>query len=285
MCMYITGAEQIKAECIGIDKYLQNVQSDTVTKRYNLRHSPRSKSMNMEVDDNMNMGVDNTNVASTSTGVGDIRDKENVIINAEIGEMEDETEFYKGLKNRMKWSNIIQNSKSKMHIPAWTGTVVTGDVLEPIDYFYKLFDNDVMEMICKESNRYALQCGINNQLCLSTEDLERFMGCGIYMSLVRLPWVRMYWSPETQISAITDCLTRRRFDAIKRFLHFSDNEKAPERESFFFDKLYKVRPLIELINNNFQTIPLSEHLSVDEMMVPYTGTRGPRYYVKLKPNP
>ena len=49
----------------------------------------------------------------------------------------------------MKWSNIIQNSKNEMHIPTWTGTVVTGDVLEPINYFYKLFDNDVMEMICK----------------------------------------------------------------------------------------------------------------------------------------
>ena len=126
--MYSAGAEQIKAGCIGIDKYFQNVQSDTVTKRYNLRHPPRSKSMNMEVDDNMNMGVDNTNVASTSTGVGDIRDKENVIINAGIDEVEKETEFYQSLKDRMKWSNIIQNSKSEMHIPAWTGTVVTGDV-------------------------------------------------------------------------------------------------------------------------------------------------------------
>ena len=43
----------------------------------------------MEVDDNMNMEVDNINVASTSTGVGDIRDKENVIINAGIGEVEE----------------------------------------------------------------------------------------------------------------------------------------------------------------------------------------------------
>ena len=75
--MYITGAEQIRAGCIGIDKYLQNVQSDTVTKRYSLRHPP-SKSMNIEVNDNMNMEVDNTNVASTSTGVGFIRDKENI---------------------------------------------------------------------------------------------------------------------------------------------------------------------------------------------------------------
>ena len=135
LSLSITGAEQIRTGCIGIDKYLQNVQSDTVTKRYSLRHPPRSKSMNIEVDDNMNMEVDNTNVASTSTGVGDIRDKENVIINAGIGEVEEETEFYKGLKNKMKWSNIIQNSKSEMHIPPWSGIVVTGDVLEPINYF------------------------------------------------------------------------------------------------------------------------------------------------------
>ena len=30
---------------------------------------------------------------------------------------------------------------------------------------------------------------------------------------------------------------------------------------------------------------MSEHLCIDEMMIPYKGTRGPRMYIKGKPNP
>ena len=40
-----------------------------------------------------------------------------------------------------------------------------------------------------------------------------------------------------------------------------------------------------MLNKKINAIPMTEFLDVDEQMIPYCGTRGPRYYIKNKPNP
>ena len=52
-----------------------------------------------------------------------------------------------------------------------------------------------------------------------------------------------------------------------------------------YDPIFKVRPYIDLLNTKFKSIWMPETLCVDEMMIPYDGTRGPRHYVKGKPHP
>ena len=59
----------------------------------------------------------------------------------------------------VKWSNIIQDNKSEMGIPDWSGNLIydsTCDNLEPIDYFYNFFDNDVMDLICNKGLSISL---------------------------------------------------------------------------------------------------------------------------------
>ena len=105
------------------------------------------------------------------------------------------------------------------------------------------------------------------------------------MSLVRMSQTRMYWGRETEINAVKETMSRERFEEVKRFLHFSDNEKAPAKGTPSYDRLYKVRPLLDHIKEKFNKIPMSEHLSIDEQVIPYYGKCGPRYYIKNKPNP
>ena len=140
-------------------------------------------------------------------------------------------------------------------------------------------------MFVTESNRYATQTNENIELGLDVKELEQFIGITMYMSLVKLVRTRQYWSPETEVIAVTEYMTCKRWETIKRFLHFSDNEKAPKKGEIGYDKIYKIRSFIENLNKKFNKLSMGENLCLDEQMVPYGGTRGPRYYIKGKPNP
>ena len=197
----------------------------------------------------------------------------------------DDIENYKNLNKRMNWKSI-QNDSNTKPVPEWTGPLPKPDsILKPIDYYRRFIDQELLEMICTESNRYARQSAGNYELDLNVKELEKFIGIAMYMSLVKLRRTRQYWSPETEVSAITECMGSKRWETIKRFLHFNDNEKASKKGEPGYDKIYKIRPFIEYLNKKFNQIPMSENLCIDEQMVPYTGKRGPRYYIKGKPNP
>ncbi|XP_025407161.1 piggyBac transposable element-derived protein 4-like [Sipha flava] len=73
-------------------------------------------------------------------------------------------------------------------------------------------------------------------------------------------------------------MSRNWFELILRFLHFSDNEKAPNN-----DRIYKVRDLINKLIENFQKIlEPEEYLAVDETMVPFRGRLIFRQYIPGK---
>ena len=123
-------------------------------------------------------------------------------------------------------------------------------------------------------------------LNLEIIELEQFFGVSLYMSLIKLPRTRFYWQGDVEIKAVTETMSMRRWEKIKRFLHIADNQKAAEKGTEGYDRIYKVRPFVDLLNARFNKIPLyTSSYCVDEQMVPYSGTRGPRMYVKRKPNP
>ena len=120
---------------------------------------------------------------------------------------------------------------------------------------------------------------------MEVEELEQWIGICMYMSLIKLPRTRYYWKKDNSIKDVSEYMTMRRWETIKSYIHFSNNDEEPEKGDPNYDRIYKVRPFVELINERFMNIPFTEHLCIDEQMVPYSGTRGPRYYVKGKPNP
>ena len=67
------------------------------------------------------------------------------------------------------------------------------------------------------------------------------------MGIVKLPRYRMYWSTETRIGAIANTMSVNRFEKLKRFFHCSDNSKMLSREDPNYDKLFKVRPVIDSV--------------------------------------
>jgi hypothetical protein len=79
-------------------------------------------------------------------------------------------------------------------------------------------------------------------------------------------------------------MTLKRFEALKRFLHFNDNAETPEKNSPDYDRAYKIRPVTEHLNAAFQKARTPDECqSVDERMVKFKGHNIMRQYVKGKP--
>ena len=104
------------------------------------------------------------------------------------------------------------------------------------------------------------------------------------MGVVSMPSKRMYLMQYTRYPLIADIMSRNRFDTLLKYLHFNDNASMVPFGQEGYDKLHKVRPLIEAVKRKFLEIPPSEHQSIDEQMVPFKGRSSIKQYMKNKPH-
>lgn len=85
--------------------------------------------------------------------------------------------------------------------------------------------------------------------------------------------------------AISERMTYRRYNQIKRYLHYCDEETAiTNRTHPEYDVLYKVRSLYNHIKQTFaKHYQPHEDISVDECMIPFNGRWGKKQYDRSKP--
>lgn len=96
----------------------------------------------------------------------------------------------------------------------------------------------------------------------------------------KLPVENLYWSKADDISnnIVPRLFSRNRYYEIKRFLHFNDNSSQST------NKLAKIDPLIEIVNENLKQFGLfSKYLSIDEQMIPFFGHHSMKMFIKGKP--
>ncbi|GLV46450.1 hypothetical protein CBL_21303, partial [Carabus blaptoides fortunei] len=97
----------------------------------------------------------------------------------------------------------------------------------------------------------------------------------------KLPKERFYWSLDEDFNPaiVYNAISKYRFYEIKKFLHFSDNTALDKN-----DKMAKLRPLMNLLNRNFQQWGIFwEKLSIDEAMVKYFGHHSSKKFLIKKP--
>ena len=74
-------------------------------------------------------------------------------------------------------------------------------------------------------------------------------------------------------------MSRKRFEDIKKFIHFADNDNLTVG-----DKFAKIRPLQNKVNASLQQLGFFEkNLSIDEQMVPYFGKHSAKMFIRGKP--
>ncbi|KAI8432589.1 hypothetical protein MSG28_013576 [Choristoneura fumiferana] len=155
----------------------------------------------------------------------------------------------------------------------------------PIEFFKFIFPSAALNLIEEESNIYAAQITEDKFTKVANDDVRKFIGILIYMSVVHLPTTRHYWKEGTYIEKVASTMTCNKFEEIKRFLHFFDKTKELKPNDPNFDKLQKIRPFLNILLDKLRKVPREEFLSIDEQMIPTKArTSGIRQYNAKKPH-
>ena len=105
------------------------------------------------------------------------------------------------------------------------------------------------------------------------EELRAYFGLCIIMGINSFPRIAMYWSSDSFIgnTGIQNVMTKNRFEAISKFLHFSDSTHEPQQDANF-DHLFKVCAILSRVHENVQAAyEPSKYLSVDEGTIAFKG--------------
>ena len=151
----------------------------------------------------------------------------------------------------------------------------------PGDFFRLLFTDELVDTIVENTKVYATQKGYS--VSFDREEILAYLGMNIAMGIVDLPEHTDYWTQEPMLRSpwFSCVMSLKRFKAISRFLHFADNVLALSRDNPSYDRLWKIRPVIDSIQRQSQkAYTPGKCVSVDESMI---GTRGRLSFIQYMP--
>ena len=106
------------------------------------------------------------------------------------------------------------------------------------------------------------------------------------MGINNLPRIAMYWSTDPFIGnrGIQEVMIKNRFEEITQYLHFADSDSEPRRGEANFDRLFKIRPIMNCVLENVQKVyQPSQNISINEGMIGFKGRLAFRQYMPAKP--
>ena len=134
--------------------------------------------------------------------------------------------------------------------------------------FFEVFRWENRENNVFQTNMYIQQKQKGKSILpVKERELYDFIGINVLMGYHKLPSWLDYWKYDLDLSVPFVCsvITRLRFGHILRNLHVNDNSAILAE---YKDKLYKLRPLITSLKENFVKLyDASRYLSVDESMI------------------
>jgi len=155
------------------------------------------------------------------------------------------------------------------------------DIVTPVALFEKFFDDEVIEFIVKMTKLYAQRDKGKHGFNTDSQEIRLFLGMLILTGYNQLPRRKLYWenSEDVHNPAMSNSMSRNRFEELLSVLHFSDNMKLDKE-----DKMTKIRPLYNMIRKRcVENRPNAADLSVDESMLPYYGRNSSKQRMQNKP--
>lgn len=135
----------------------------------------------------------------------------------------------------------------------------------PCEFFSYFVTDQFLIDVTDQTNLYAKKSNPQTNFILNMIELKKYIGILIFMSVYNYPNVRSYWG-RYSFDAIQSAMTVNRFEEIRRYIHFADSSKMPDKSDSDYDVLYKIRPVIDHFNERFSSIPMLQRLCVDEQM-------------------
>ena len=140
----------------------------------------------------------------------------------------------------------------------------------PIDIFLKYLDTEIIDNILYQSNLYITQ-ELSRAKPTDRREFIGFLGIKTLMGYTKLPSWTHFWSNEPDLSVpfASTIMPRNRFAEILSHLHVNDNLLMSRDNT---DRLYKLRPLIESLNNRYVKLyDILKQVLIDESMILFKG--------------
>ena len=171
-------------------------------------------------------------------------------------------------------------------LSTFSGNMPPPPITEPksIDYFYEMFGKESFQILKEQSNLYSAQVNPNRPADITETEIHQFIGILLMTGVYAFPEQRFFWTGSTRVESIASVMSRDRFLEIKKWLHVVDNTDRPDSNDPNYDRAYKVRPLLNIVKENFRRIPKEEHLSVDEQIIPFKGKSIMKQHMPNKPD-
>ncbi|KAK1125429.1 hypothetical protein K0M31_020472 [Melipona bicolor] len=177
-----------------------------------------------------------------------------------------------------EWMNSVGNQpniKPFVGVPGLKSVKCNPNKKE--NFYLLLVPEEIFQEIANQTNLYATQVLSQKQssywkqwIPTNKNEIKRLFGLLIWMDLVKLPEVHLYWSKDKlyEQSFPQSIMSRNRFELLLQMLHFTNNENA----NLLNDRLYKIRPIIDTLNENFtKYYDPPEILYIDEFVIPLHG--------------
>lgn len=152
-----------------------------------------------------------------------------------------------------------------------------------MEYFQEYIDDDLLQLIVEKSNQNEL-FRKGKPLRLTIEELKTFLGITVLMACINYPPIKMYRNHKYAMAIITEAMSRDRYIHLRNSIKIVfDLDITPEMRQN--DKLWKVRPLINRVLLGCYAQEREQKISIDEMIIPFTGSCAIRQYCPGKPHP
>ncbi|XP_053726566.1 piggyBac transposable element-derived protein 4-like [Synchiropus splendidus] len=167
-----------------------------------------------------------------------------------------------------------------------------GDDADTRDYFRILFPDSLFEHMVEQTNNYALyrqrRSGKADPNWHPTDvrEMKAYVGLNILMGVNQLPDPGMYWASDVFIgnAGFKKTMTARRFEKLTQYLHLCDRGSQPVRGERGYDGLYKIRPLLDVLENTIWDAYMPNRcLTVDKCAIVMKGRYAPSHYMPSKP--
>lgn len=165
----------------------------------------------------------------------------------------------------------------------------TLSLARPSTFFSLFFDEEIINLLVVETNRYAndklsepglsRNARVRKWKDVDQKEMKKLFGIIMWMGLVKMPNISNYWSTSKLYnSLIPQYMSRNRFELLLSMLHVSDNKKAPPD-----DRLYKIQPLIDILLHKYNSALIPEqNICIDESIVPFKGRLKFRQFISNK---
>ena len=121
---------------------------------------------------------------------------------------------------------------------------------------------------------------------VTVSELQAYVGFMILMGIVHLPSLYDYWKKDAifHYSPVASRISRDRFFELHRYLHFTDNSTLSLPGDPGYDKLGKIKPILERVRKVIRSVYCPpQNISIDEAMIPFKGRSTLKQYMPLKP--